>query len=117
MYDIVIVGGGITGLYSCYSILKSFPTTKICVIEQSGRWGGRIYTKYKDGLSFESGAGRFHSSHKSLMGLLKELNLQKDMIPLSDKVSYFLKGRWIHDDNELMKVYNSRFKSLKMMWK
>jgi hypothetical protein len=117
MYDIVIVGGGITGLYSCYSILKSFPTTKICVIEQSGRWGGRIYTKYKDGLSFESGAGRFHSSHKSLMGLLKELNLQKDMIPLSDKVSYFLKGRWIHDDRELMTVYKSRFKSLKMMWK
>jgi monoamine oxidase/predicted heme/steroid binding protein len=116
MYDVVIVGGGITGLYSCYSILKSFPTTKVCVIEQSGRWGGRVYTKYKDGLSFESGAGRFHSSHKTLMTLLKEFNLQNDMIQLSDNVSYFLKGRWIHNDTELMAVYNSSFKSLKKMW-
>jgi cytochrome b involved in lipid metabolism len=116
MYDIIIVGGGISGLYSCYYILKHNPSLKICIIEQSGRWGGRIYTKYKDGLSFESGAGRFHSSHSNLMQLLKEFKLNNKLFPLSKNISYFLKNKWIKNDKELMTTYKSSFKSLDDIW-
>jgi monoamine oxidase len=117
MYDYVIVGGGISGLYSCYTLLKNNPKLKILIIEQSGRWGGRIYTKKRDGVTFESGAGRFHSSHINLMKLLKECNLYEKCYELSKDVSYFLKNQWIYNDDHLMKLYNSSFKSLYDMWK
>lgn len=116
MYDYLIIGGGISGLYICYQLLKNNPKLNICIIEQSGRWGGRIYTKYKDGLSFESGAGRFHSSHLNLLNLIKEFNLSNKLVPLSKNVSYFLKNQWIYNDNHLMKLYNSSFKSLNDIW-
>jgi monoamine oxidase len=117
MYDIIIVGGGISGLYCCYNILKKNHQLKVCIIEKSGRWGGRIYTKYKDNLSFESGAGRFHSSHINLMNLLNEFKLDKKLYPLSKNVSYFLKNQWIENDTQLMKLYKSSFKSLSSIWK
>jgi monoamine oxidase len=117
MYDIIIVGGGISGLYCCYNILKYNPKLKVCIIEKTGRWGGRIYTKYKDGLSFESGAGRFHSSHKNLMNLINEFKLNNKLFPLSKNVSYFMKNNWIENDNQLMSLYQSSFKSLSSMWK
>ena len=116
MYDYIIIGGGISGLYSCYILLKNNPKLKILIIEQSGRWGGRIYTKKRDGLSFESGAGRFHSSHINFMKLLKELNLYEKIVPLSKDVSYFLKNQWVYNDNHLMKLYNSSFKTIYDMW-
>jgi cytochrome b involved in lipid metabolism/UDP-galactopyranose mutase len=117
MYDIIIVGGGISGLYCCYNILKYNPKLKVCIIEKSGRWGGRIYTKYKDGLSFESGAGRFHSSHKNLMHLINKFKLTNKLNPLSKDVSYFMKNQWIENDNQLMSLYKSSFKSLSSIWK
>jgi cytochrome b involved in lipid metabolism len=117
MYDIIIVGGGISGLYCCYNILKYNSKLKVCIIEKSGRWGGRIYTKYKDDISFESGAGRFHSTHTNLMDLLHEFKLDKKLIPLSKNVSYFLKNKWIENDSQLMKLYKSSFKSLSSIWK
>ena len=33
IYDIIIIGGGIAGLYSAYNIQKISPTKKILVLE------------------------------------------------------------------------------------
>ena len=48
-YDIVIVGGGIAGLYCCYELLKksrsgTLNTDSMLLLEASNRFGGRIET-------------------------------------------------------------------------
>lgn len=41
--DVVIVGGGISGLYTAESLLRHGKETKVCVFERDARLGGRIY--------------------------------------------------------------------------
>ena len=87
-YDIIIIGGGISGLFLTYKL--SDTNLKIILIESSDRLGGRVKTIQKDGLSFEGGAARFHSSHSKLITLINELNLGEDIIKLPEEISYRL---------------------------
>lgn len=91
IYDIIIIGGGIAGLYQAYQHLKKDPNKKILLLEAANRLGGRIYTYhdntiYKSGI--EAGAGRFHKGHRKLMNLLKELDLDHLIIPISTNKQY-----------------------------
>ncbi|MGH8685195.1 MAG: NAD(P)-binding protein, partial [Nitrosospira sp.] len=46
-YDVVIVGGGIAGLYCCHELIKkrdSLKINSILLLEASDRFGGRIET-------------------------------------------------------------------------
>ena len=40
--DVAIVGGGISGVYAAYRLLKANKNTKVCVFEKDVRLGGRI---------------------------------------------------------------------------
>jgi len=87
IYDIVIVGGGISGLYFLYKILKLKPDWKILLLEKEDRLGGRIWTVYDDEGSplYERGARRIMHNHYRMINLIKELGLE-----LIDKnVDYF----------------------------
>ena len=44
-YDVLIVGGGIAGLYLNYKLLKSKKHKKTLLVEKYGVIGGRIQTK------------------------------------------------------------------------
>ena len=46
-YDIVIIGGGIAGIYTMYSLSIKFPQLKIILLETNKRFGGRVYTYNK----------------------------------------------------------------------
>ena len=46
-YDLVIIGGGISGIYTLYKLSKTFPQLKILLLESGERYGGRIYS-YKE---------------------------------------------------------------------
>ena len=52
--EVVIVGGGLAGLTAAYRLKKA--GFDPLILESSDRLGGRIYTKSKDGYSFELGA-------------------------------------------------------------
>lgn len=86
-YDIIIIGGGIAGLYTAYKILKASPHKSILILESSPRLGGRIHTFRKNNStiwpSLEFGAGRFNSRHILLRQLIKELGLEKHIHPLN----------------------------------
>ena len=43
MYDYIIVGGGISGLYMYYKLIES--GKKIILLEKLHEFGGRIYQK------------------------------------------------------------------------
>jgi hypothetical protein len=59
IYDIIIVGAGISGLYSAYNIQKISPKTSFVILESNKReWiGGRIGTKKFYGVDVVVGAG------------------------------------------------------------
>ena len=69
-YDIIIIGGGIAGIYTAYQITKQFKNTNFLVIEGSNRFGGRVHTINQ----LEAGAGRFSHNHKFLIDDLEENN-------------------------------------------
>ena len=81
IYDVAIIGAGISGLY-CAKFLSEM---NIIVFEKD-RIGGRIYTHQKP--QYEIGAGRFNRSHKILWSLIKQYNLEKEIIKISSSKYY-----------------------------
>jgi hypothetical protein len=76
MLDIVIIGGGIAGLYSAYKIKKTDPSKKILVLEANNYLGGRAGNVNFHGVSIPIGAGVGRKKKdKLLMELIKELNM------------------------------------------
>ena len=39
-YDIIIIGGGIAGIYSMYNLKKKYPKLKVLLLEKEDRFGG-----------------------------------------------------------------------------
>lgn len=81
-YDIVIVGGGISGLFFAHKLCKT--NLNILLIERSSRLGGRIHTIYNksDNIQYECAAARFNENHTKLISLIHELNLESEIITL-----------------------------------
>jgi NAD(P)-binding Rossmann-like domain len=89
--DITIIGGGMTGLYLLYQIVrkrmgitqKDLSPITIGLYEKNDYFGGRIYTERvkvtRDGkptsYKFECGAARFCEKHHLFIQLLQELEL------------------------------------------
>jgi monoamine oxidase len=88
MYDIIVIGGGIAGLYTTYKIHKKSPQTKVLLIEKENRLGGRVHTFENKHMTVEAGAGRIHGSQPLIMGLIGELGLTTKLIKNSGSVVY-----------------------------
>ena len=90
-YDIVIIGGGISGLFLAYKLLST--DLKVIVFEGDKQFGGRIKTLSKNNVYFESGAARIHNSHGKLISLVHELNLKDDLLRLPDNIDLILRNK------------------------
>jgi len=88
MYDIIVIGGGIAGLYTTYKIHKKSPQTKVLLIEKENRLGGRIHTFINKHMTVEAGAGRISGSQPLIMDLIGELGLTKKLVKNSGSVVY-----------------------------
>ena len=88
-YDIIIIGGGISGLYTAYRLQDKF---KILLVEKNGYIGGRIHTNtltYKgDKFRYECAAGRLPTNHVRVMNLVNELNLSDKLFKLGNEKTY-----------------------------
>ena len=72
--DIVIIGGGLTGLAIAYFLRDK--NIDIKVVEARDRLGGRIQTLYQEGQApLEMGATWLGRKHTSLVALLEELDI------------------------------------------
>lgn len=90
-YDLIIVGAGIAGLRVGIQALKKNPSLKCCILEKYGYIGGRVVTWRKKipkvgEVSWENGAGRISTSHKHVLGLLKDYGLT--FLPISPKTDF-----------------------------
>jgi hypothetical protein len=74
-YDVVIVGGGIAGLYCAYKLSE---THNVALFDDRNYIGGRIYTHPK---GYEVGAARFNDSHTQLLELIRHYKMTKIGIP------------------------------------
>lgn len=90
-YDIIIVGGGISGLFTAYKLSKT--NLRILLIESREELGGRIQTVHKTKFYYECGAARFHKKHTKLITLINELGLKDKIEPLPKKTNYFLRNK------------------------
>jgi len=85
-FDIIIVGGGIAGLYLAYLFDDQF---KIKIIEQSANFGGRISTiKGKHNTIeyiYEAGAGRISETHSSTLSLIENLGIDDKLFAITSK--------------------------------
>jgi monoamine oxidase len=91
-YDLVIIGGGIAGLYTLYKLSKSFVHLKILLLESGQRYGGRIYS-YKETIDkqeyiMDLGAGRLGYHHKLITSLINEVGLKPKIIPIPNTKTY-----------------------------
>ena len=90
-YDIVIIGGGISGVFLAYKLLAT--DLKVILFEGDKNLGGRIETYQKDGSSFEAGAARLHSSHGKLISLIHDLDLRDDLLRLPEEIDSVLRKK------------------------
>jgi cytochrome b involved in lipid metabolism len=99
LYDIVVVGGGMAGLNTCFELSKKNYSGRVLLIEGSGRFGGRVHTSRKTltgkkaslgTFQYESGAGRLGKNQKYMMTLLKDLQLLSKQSSITNIVTPLL---------------------------
>ena len=88
MYDYLIVGAGISGLYTAYKINTYYPNKKICIIEATNYIGGRLHSIKYDGIIVDGGGARFNTKQHRVVSLVKELQLEDKLIPITNTIKY-----------------------------
>ena len=73
MYDYIIIGGGIAGLYANYLLNKDYNGL---LLEQNKHFGGRAFEMDFHGTLIKLGAGIMADHNIHLLALLKELNIK-----------------------------------------
>lgn len=89
IYDYLIAGGGIAGLYTAYRIMKHSPTTRICILDAANRLGGRLHSIHlEEGTTIEAGGARFNTQQHRILSLIHELGLESKKIPIKSSSIY-----------------------------
>jgi oxygen-dependent protoporphyrinogen oxidase len=79
MRKTVIVGGGITGLATAFS-LQECGAGDFTLIECSPRWGGKITTASQDGFVIEGGPDSFITQKTAALDLCRKLGLEGKLV-------------------------------------
>jgi hypothetical protein len=76
IYDIIIIGSGIAGLYTAYKIKKLYPKLSFLILEKNTNIGGRMNNYNFKGTLVNIGAGVGRKEKDNLLiNLLQELNI------------------------------------------
>jgi len=114
IYDLIIIGGGISGLYVNYKYLNKNKDHKTLLLERNSNLGGRINTiNYKSKYILESGAARFSENHKYLLQLIKDLKLSQKSIKIDNVKDIKLNPFDLH--NETLQKYKNMDNIIKLI--
>ena len=86
IYDYIIIGTGISGLYIANHLLKT--NQKFLILEAKGRNGGRIKSIETNNLVYETGAYRISKAHSRSLKLLKQLDLTNNLVEIDDTKTF-----------------------------
>jgi len=112
IHDIIIIGGGISGLFLAYNLIQDNKYNDILIVESSSELGGRIRTEKLDGVPLEMGGARFSSKHTKLLSLIKKLGYEDKIVKLPDKVDHIYHNKKItYDLSKQIKKLNDKKKN------
>jgi lysine 2-monooxygenase len=97
LFNVVVVGGGVSGVYVAWRLQIANPSWKIAICEMSERIGGRLYSIAPPGMSHlraELGGMRFRNSQVLVAKLIEHLDLIVDPFPSGDTRNLlYLRGK------------------------
>lgn len=126
--DLVIIGGGITGLSAAYYAAKKAEENgralNITIIEQATRLGGKIETLRKDGCVIEKGPDSFLARKMPMIDLARDLGLETELVATNPhaKKTYIVSGglciacRQALYSEFLLSLLHSRRQALFLSW-
>ncbi|MNH76011.1 Protoporphyrinogen oxidase [compost metagenome] len=100
--NIIIVGGGLTGLSAAFYIRKFYREkgipVQISILEKGKSMGGKIETLHRDGFVIEKGPDSFLARKTAMIDLAKELELDHELVPMNPgaKKTYIVKRGELH---------------------
>ncbi|MED3961436.1 protoporphyrinogen oxidase [Niallia taxi] len=102
MKNVVVVGGGITGLSAMYYLQKIKREhkldIKLILIEAEKSLGGKIHTIQKGNFIMETGADSIVARNKNVLPFVKELGLEEELVYNATGISY------IHTKDKLLEI-------------
>lgn len=91
-YDVVVVGGGFTGLTAAYVLAKQ--GKRVCVLEADHTPGGLAGTfEFGDGVTLEKFYHHWFNNDVFVPELVKELGMEGDVILLPTRTGMYFNGR------------------------
>ena len=110
MYDVIIIGAGVAGLYAAYNIKRLSPSTTFLILEKNGKHGlgGRAGNEMFCGTEIVTGAGIGRlKKDKLLYRLLKELSIKTTEFDIEPHYSTTI------NQSNIPKILNQLKKQLK----
>ncbi len=101
--DVVVVGGGITGLTAAYRLAEAVgkdAKLRVDLIESDQRLGGKIVTHRVDGFLVEGGPDTWLARKPEAAALCKELGLEEQIIPTNPET----RGAFVSRSGKLHKL-------------
>jgi len=79
--DVLIIGGGISGLGAAWRLRQAAPHLRITLLEASTACGGKLVTEHVDGYTIEHGPDIFLARKPWALALCHELGLENELMP------------------------------------
>jgi oxygen-dependent protoporphyrinogen oxidase len=112
MRNIVIVGGGVSGLALAYRLQERLPDATIALLEAAAAVGGKVATTARAGFRVEAGPNGFLDTKPATLALCRELGLGPQLLPASEAAArnryLFLGGRLRRLPSGLLSFLTSR---------
>lgn len=94
MTRVVVVGGGVAGLAAARRLLLA--GVEVTVLEQAGRWGGKLDRTVVADVGLDSGAESMLARRPEAVGLVAELGLAGELVhPTTAKPQLLVGGRFV----------------------
>ncbi|XP_028679029.1 protoporphyrinogen oxidase isoform X1 [Erpetoichthys calabaricus] len=113
---VVVIGGGISGLSTCYYLSKNSQSSKIILLEANKRLGGWMHTiRREDGAVFEQGPRAIRPAGvigRNTLKMVSELGLENEILPVTAE-NPASRNRFLFVNGKLQKLPSSPVAALK----